>query len=109
MDRHGFYQLTHGRQAWDGILPQAGALEVRQGDARLNAYLEDYANVAGGLLSLYETTFEPRYYKINRERIGGAPELTRARLRAQSNPVGIQPFSIHAADFFGFPLTIGHH
>ncbi len=34
----------------------------RQGQARLNAYLEDYANVADGLLALYETTFDAQYY-----------------------------------------------
>jgi uncharacterized protein YyaL (SSP411 family) len=34
----------------------------RQGQARLSAYLEDYANVADGLLALYEATFDPQYY-----------------------------------------------
>jgi uncharacterized protein YyaL (SSP411 family) len=29
--------------------------------ARLNGYLEDYANVADGLLALYEASFEPRW------------------------------------------------
>jgi len=33
----------------------------KNGQAKLNAYLEDYAYVAEGLLALYEATFEPRY------------------------------------------------
>ncbi|MBL8055508.1 MAG: thioredoxin domain-containing protein, partial [Anaerolineales bacterium] len=32
-----------------------------------NAFLEDYANVAEGLLALYETTFTPRYFTAARE------------------------------------------
>ncbi|MDR7543011.1 MAG: thioredoxin domain-containing protein, partial [Armatimonadota bacterium] len=34
----------------------------RVGAARLNAYLEDYANLAYGLLALYEVTFDPRWF-----------------------------------------------
>ena len=30
-------------------------------EARLNGYLEDYANVADGLVALYEATFEPKW------------------------------------------------
>ena len=37
------------------------------GQAHLNAYLEDYANVAEGLLALYETTFDARYFTAARE------------------------------------------
>ena len=33
------------------------------GRAKLNAYLEDYANVADGLLELYQATFEPRWFE----------------------------------------------
>ncbi len=35
----------------------------RDGQAKLNGYLEDYASLADGLLSLYETTFEPRLFE----------------------------------------------
>ena len=34
----------------------------REGRARVNAYLEDYACVCDGLLALYETTFEARWF-----------------------------------------------
>jgi uncharacterized protein YyaL (SSP411 family) len=39
----------------------------KQGEARLNGYLEDYANLAEGLLVLYETTFDPRWFVAARE------------------------------------------
>jgi uncharacterized protein YyaL (SSP411 family) len=39
----------------------------RQGLARLDGFLEDYTNVAEGLLALYETTFDARYYVAARE------------------------------------------
>jgi uncharacterized protein YyaL (SSP411 family) len=35
----------------------------KAGEARLNAYLEDYACLADALLALYQTTFEPRYFE----------------------------------------------
>ncbi|NTW28107.1 MAG: thioredoxin domain-containing protein [Coriobacteriia bacterium] len=39
----------------------------QDGGAKLNGYLEDYAFVADGLLGLYETTFEPRWFFAARE------------------------------------------
>lgn len=39
----------------------------RQGAAKFNGYLEDYANLAEGLLALYEATFEVRYFTGARE------------------------------------------
>ncbi len=39
----------------------------KDGHAKLNGYLEDYANVADGLLELYQTTFEPRWFAAARE------------------------------------------
>ncbi len=35
----------------------------KDGKSKLNGYLEDYANLADGLLTLYEVTFEPRWYR----------------------------------------------
>ena len=34
----------------------------KDGQAKLNGYLEDYANLAMGLLALYEATFNPRWF-----------------------------------------------
>ncbi len=39
----------------------------KDGAARLNGYLEDYANLAEGLLTLYETTFDARWFVAARE------------------------------------------
>ncbi len=39
--------------------------------ARYNAYLEDYAFLADGLLALYQTTFEPRWFVWARELADG--------------------------------------
>ncbi|HLE79742.1 MAG TPA: thioredoxin domain-containing protein, partial [Dehalococcoidia bacterium] len=39
----------------------------RAGQAKLNAYLEDYAFYAAGLLALYEATFDLRWFKAARE------------------------------------------
>jgi len=39
----------------------------KAGEAKLNGYLEDYANLIEGLLELYQTTFEPRWFVAARE------------------------------------------
>jgi uncharacterized protein YyaL (SSP411 family) len=38
----------------------------KDGESKLNAYLEDYAYLADGLLSLYEATFDLRWFKESR-------------------------------------------
>ncbi len=46
-----------------------GACSARynNGEARLNAYLEDHAYLLEALLTLYEATFEPRWFEAARE------------------------------------------
>jgi uncharacterized protein YyaL (SSP411 family) len=39
----------------------------KDGDARLNGYLEDYAYLIEGLLELYQTTFAPRWFVAAQE------------------------------------------
>jgi uncharacterized protein YyaL (SSP411 family) len=39
----------------------------KEGEARINGYLEDYAYLIEGLLELYQTTFDPRWYVAARE------------------------------------------
>jgi uncharacterized protein len=50
--------LLSSMRAEDGRLYRSW----RQRQARLTGYLEDYADVAEGLLALYETAFDPQYY-----------------------------------------------
>jgi uncharacterized protein YyaL (SSP411 family) len=47
----------------------------RSGQAKINGYLEDYANVANGLLDLYTATGELRYLEEARRLTGLAREL----------------------------------
>jgi len=49
--------------------------------AKYNAYLEDYAYLADGLLALYEATFEPRWFDWARE----LAELMLAHFRDENN------------------------
>jgi uncharacterized protein YyaL (SSP411 family) len=39
----------------------------RDGVAKINGYLEDYTHLIEGLLELYQTTFDPRWYQVARE------------------------------------------
>jgi hypothetical protein len=39
----------------------------RDGEAKVRGYLDDYANLIDGLLALYQTTFEAKWYKAARE------------------------------------------
>ncbi len=51
------FLLTH-------LMTPAGRLlrTYKDGQARLNAYLEDYANLIDGLLELYQSTFDERWF-----------------------------------------------
>jgi len=53
----------------------------KEGRAKLNAYLEDYANVIEGLLALYETTFDERWFIAARE-------LAEAMIKHFADPAG---------------------
>lgn len=63
-ERNADFLLREVRRADGRLLRSWNAL---RGDARLNAYLEDYANLAEGLLALYETTFDERWFVAARE------------------------------------------
>ncbi len=61
--------LDAARQCADFVLgtltDDSGRLlrTYKDGDARLNAYLEDHAFLLEALLTLYESTFEPRWFE----------------------------------------------
>ncbi|MBI3361567.1 MAG: thioredoxin domain-containing protein, partial [Chloroflexi bacterium] len=77
--RDELYRQTAERNA-DFILREmrtsAGRLyrTWRKGRAKLNGYLEDYANFIEGLLALYETTFDARWFIAARELADSAVE-----------------------------------
>ena len=54
---------------WTGMRDAEGRLlrTFKDGDARLNAYLEDHAYLVEALLTLYESTFELRWFDAARE------------------------------------------
>jgi uncharacterized protein YyaL (SSP411 family) len=53
----------------------------KEGDAKINGYLEDYTHLIEGLLELYQTTFDPRWYEA-------AHELAAAMIEHFSTPEG---------------------
>jgi uncharacterized protein YyaL (SSP411 family) len=53
----------------------------KEGKAKLNGYLEDHAYLIEGLLDLYQTTFEPRWFVA-------AQELAEAMIAHYQSPVG---------------------
>ena len=67
----------------------------RRARAKLNGYLEDYAHVADGLLELYQTTFEPRWFDAARELGDCDPRALRRPgrrlLRHERRPRGAAP------------------
>ncbi len=70
--KRGDYRLIAKRNAdflLNNLRDENGRLRRSYKDeqARLNGYLEDYANLAEGLLALYETTFEEKYFVAARE------------------------------------------
>jgi len=78
--------LDSARRAADfllGTMRRDGRLlaAFRDGVARLNAYLDDYAFVARGLVDLYEAGFEKRY-------LDAAVELARIAIARFSGPDG---------------------
>jgi uncharacterized protein len=65
--------LSIARHNAEFVLSQMRAHDGRMlrtwkgGRAKLNGYLEDYAHVAFGLLELYQSTFEPRWFHAARD------------------------------------------
>ncbi|MGI8916755.1 MAG: thioredoxin domain-containing protein [Chloroflexota bacterium] len=68
------YRQTAVRNAefvLDHMLVKARLLHsYNNGQAHLNGYLEDYVNYADGLLALYETTFDLRWFEAARALVG---------------------------------------
>jgi len=72
-ERNGRFLLSELRRG-DGRLCHTW----QGGQARLNGYLEDYVYLADGLLELYQTTFEPGWYRAAQELM----DLTLAHFQA---------------------------
>lgn len=71
MKRRGYHTIAtrNGDFLLANLRDEKGRLKrsYKDGQARLNGYLEDYANLAEGLLTLYETTFDEKYFATARE------------------------------------------
>jgi len=65
-ERNAEFVLAQMRDA-DGRMLRTWKAAREGGHAKLNGYLEDYAHCADGLLELYQTTFEPRWFQAARE------------------------------------------
>jgi uncharacterized protein YyaL (SSP411 family) len=61
-ERHAEFLLRELRQENGRLLRS-----WKQGEARLNGYLEDYSYLLEGLLELYQTTFDPRWFVAAQE------------------------------------------
>ncbi|HBY96916.1 MAG: thioredoxin domain-containing protein [Ardenticatenaceae bacterium] len=57
-ERNAEFVLTHLRTAGGSLLRS-----WREGEAKITAFLEDYAALVFGLVKLYEATFEPRWLR----------------------------------------------
>ncbi len=75
-ERNAAFLLEHLRRP-DGRLWHVWA----EGEARIEGFLDDYTHLADGLLALYGTTFDPRWY----EAAAGLAEAIQAHFAA---PVG---------------------
>jgi uncharacterized protein YyaL (SSP411 family) len=51
----------------DGSVRDRSVGDPRPSVAKINGYLEDYTHLIEGLLELYQTTFDPRWYQAARE------------------------------------------
>ncbi|ATB28203.1 thymidylate kinase [Melittangium boletus DSM 14713] len=59
-------------ELWDG---QRLLRSYQEGQARIPGFLEDYGNLAAGLTSLYQATFEPRYLEAAEALVRVSEEL----------------------------------
>jgi len=71
----------------------------KDGRAAFNGYLEDYAHLVEGLIELYQTTFDPRWYTAARE-------LAEAMIEHFSAPVGFYDTSDDHEDLIVRPREL---